>query len=146
MPAVPEEGLPKKGLAFDEETKLVYGVIFSLRNMVKKMAGRSAIYSWHVRYLLKRYTCYREEPFLAYKTSAYKLHFFESPSGFKFVLLSDPLIDSLRFLLRQIYQTAFQDHVVRNPFIQLDSRVSKRGLDNDAFRNAIDIIISSVTT
>jgi len=30
----------KPGLPFDEEAKLVYGVVFSLRNMVRKMAGR----------------------------------------------------------------------------------------------------------
>lgn len=28
------------GLPFDEEAKLVYGVILSLRNMVKKLSGR----------------------------------------------------------------------------------------------------------
>lgn len=33
----------KRGLPFDEESKLVYGVIFSLRNMVKKLAGRFVI-------------------------------------------------------------------------------------------------------
>lgn len=30
----------KAGLAFDEEAKLVYGIVFSLRNMVNKLAGR----------------------------------------------------------------------------------------------------------
>lgn len=28
------------GLAFDEEAKLVYGVILSLRNMIRKLSGR----------------------------------------------------------------------------------------------------------
>jgi len=28
------------GLAFDEECKLVYGVLLSLRNMVKKLSGK----------------------------------------------------------------------------------------------------------
>lgn len=28
------------GLAFDEEVKLVYGVVLSLRNMIKKLSGR----------------------------------------------------------------------------------------------------------
>jgi hypothetical protein len=28
------------GLPFDEEAKLVYGVVFSLRNMVQKLAGK----------------------------------------------------------------------------------------------------------
>lgn len=32
------------GLPFDEETKLVYGVILSLRNMVQKLSGRSALF------------------------------------------------------------------------------------------------------
>jgi hypothetical protein len=31
-----------RGLPFDEEAKLVYGVVFSLRNLVKKLAGRWA--------------------------------------------------------------------------------------------------------
>jgi len=33
--------VPTTGLSFDEEAKLVYGVVLSLRNMVKKLAGRS---------------------------------------------------------------------------------------------------------
>lgn len=33
-------GASQKGLPFDEETKLVYGVVLSLRNMVKKLSGR----------------------------------------------------------------------------------------------------------
>jgi trafficking protein particle complex subunit 1 len=31
---------PNAGLPFDEEAKLVYGVVLSLRNMVKKLSGR----------------------------------------------------------------------------------------------------------
>lgn len=33
-------GAQAKGLPFDEEAKLVYGVVLSLRNMVKKLSGR----------------------------------------------------------------------------------------------------------
>ena len=29
----------RKGLGFDEECKLLYGVVFSLRGMVKKLNG-----------------------------------------------------------------------------------------------------------
>lgn len=32
--------LTSTGLAFDEEAKLVYGVILSLRNMIQKLSGR----------------------------------------------------------------------------------------------------------
>ena len=36
----PPEPRRTGGLPFDEEAKLVYGVVLSLRNMVKKLAGR----------------------------------------------------------------------------------------------------------
>lgn len=35
--------VPTTGLSFDEEAKLVYGVVLSLRNMVKKLAGKSVL-------------------------------------------------------------------------------------------------------
>ncbi|WVR03920.1 hypothetical protein IAU60_000919 [Kwoniella sp. DSM 27419] len=106
-----------KGLPFDEEAKLVYGVILSLRNMVKKLSGR-------------------EEAFTSYSTGGYKLHLFETPTGYKFVLLSDPSSDSLRFVLRQLYVGPFVEYVVRNPLVKVDSR--EEGIDNDQFRTAVD--------
>ncbi|WWC87732.1 uncharacterized protein L201_002624 [Kwoniella dendrophila CBS 6074] len=106
-----------KGLPFDEESKLVYGVILSLRNMVKKLSGR-------------------EEAFTSYSTSSYKLHLFETPTNYRFVLLSDPSSDSLRFVLRQLYVGPFLEFVIRNPLINVDSRTE--GIDNDQFRAAVD--------
>ncbi|WVQ94516.1 hypothetical protein IAU59_001595 [Kwoniella sp. CBS 9459] len=106
-----------KGLPFDEEAKLVYGVILSLRNMVKKLSGR-------------------EEAFTSYSTGTYKLHLFETLTNYKFVLLSDPSSDSLRFVLRQLYVGPFLEYVVRNPLVDVDSR--DRGVDNDLFRTAVD--------
>ncbi|ORY29511.1 Sybindin-like protein [Naematelia encephala] len=105
------------GLPFDEETKLVYGVVLSMRNMVKKLSGR-------------------DETFTSYRTNTYKLHLYETLTGYRFVLLSDPSTDSLRFVLRQIYVGPFVDYVVRNPMVQLDSRTE--GIDNDHFRAAVD--------
>ncbi|WVQ78768.1 hypothetical protein IAT38_000859 [Cryptococcus sp. DSM 104549] len=110
------EKMPK-GLPFDEESKLVYGVVLSLRNMVKKLSGR-------------------DEAFTSYSTSQYKLHLYECLTGYKFVLLSDPSSDSLRFVLRQLYVGPFLEYVVRNPLVKMDSR--EEGIDNDQFRAAVD--------
>lgn len=88
----------------------------------------------HTFFLLFLLVIISDEAFIAYKTSAYKIHLFETPSGFKFVLFSDPNVDSLRFILRQIYQGAFMDFVVRNPMVELDSRISGKGIDSQAFR------------
>ncbi|KAK2463240.1 hypothetical protein APHAL10511_004895 [Amanita phalloides] len=104
-------------LPFDEEGKLVYGVVLSLRSMIKKLSGR-------------------DEPFVAYKTSTYKLHFYETLTGYKFIMLSDPEIDSLRVALRQIYAGPFIDYVVRNPLSTMDSRT--HGIDNEYFRASVD--------
>ncbi|KAJ7178481.1 TRAPP complex subunit bet5 [Mycena crocata] len=112
------------GLAFDEEAKLVYGVVLSLRNMVKKLSGR-------------------DESFVNYRTSAYKLHVYESVSGYKFVMLSDPAAESLRFILRQIYVGPFLEYVVRNPLVQMDSR--EYGIDNEYFRASIDRLVRGLS-
>ncbi|KAL5507477.1 BET5 [Sanghuangporus vaninii] len=106
-------------LAFDEEAKLVYGVILSLRTMIKKLSKR-------------------DENFTAYRTSTYKLHLYETPSLYKFVLLTDPKIDgpAVRFALRQVYAGPFLEYVVRNPLVQMDSR--ERGIDNEYFRASVD--------
>ncbi|KAF8893797.1 Sybindin-like protein [Infundibulicybe gibba] len=112
------------GLAFDEEAKLVYGVILSLRNMIKKISGR-------------------DEQFVNYRTSAYKLHVYETPSGYKFVMISDPTVDSLRLVLRQIYMGPFLEYVVRNPLVTMDSR--EHGIDNEYFRTSTDRLIRGLS-
>ncbi|KAF9049782.1 TRAPP complex subunit bet5 [Panaeolus papilionaceus] len=112
------------GLPFDEEAKLVYGVVISLRNMVKKLSTR-------------------DEQFVNYRTSSYKLHLFETISGYKFVMLSDPKADSLRFVLRQIYVGPFLEYVVRNPLVKMDSK--EQGIDNEYFRASVDRLIRGLS-
>ncbi|KAF9465061.1 TRAPP complex subunit bet5, partial [Collybia nuda] len=119
----PPLALSSTGLAFDEEAKLVYGVILSLRNMIRKISGRQA--------------------FVNYRTSTYKLHVYETISGYKFVMLSDPSTDSLRFVLRQIYVGPFLEYVVRNPLVRMDSR--DYGVDNEYFRSSVDRLVRGLS-
>jgi len=111
-------------LPFDEEAKLVYGVVLSLRNMIRKLSGR-------------------DDQFVNYRTNAYKLHLFETPTGYKFVMLSDPKSDSLRFVLRQIYVGPFIEHVVRNPLVKMDSQ--EQGIDNEYFRASVDRLVRGLS-
>ncbi|KAG9316575.1 snare-like protein [Chiua virens] len=125
VPSQPSSDAPKSNaLPFDEEAKLVYGVILSLRHMVKKLTGR-------------------DEQFTSYRTSAYRLHLYETISGYKFVCLSDPSTEGLRFVLRQIYSGPFVDFVVRNPLVPMDSR--EQGIDNDYFRASVDRLIRGLS-
>lgn len=86
--------------------------------------------------------CIRDEQFVSYKTSAYKLHLYETISGYKFVMLSDPEVDTLRTALHSIYAGPFLDYVVRNPLVSMDSR--ERGIDNEYFRAATDREVKSM--
>lgn len=112
------------GLPFDEESKLVYGVILSLRNMIKRLSGR-------------------DESFVSYRTSTYKLHLFETVTNYRFVMLSDSNAESLRFVMRSIYTGPFLEYVVRNPLVPMDSR--ERGVDNEYFRASVDRLVRGLT-
>jgi hypothetical protein len=85
----------------------------------------------------------RDEQFTSYRTSTYRLHLFETMSGYKFVMLSDPSADSLRFALRQIYAGPFLEYVVRNPLMTMDSR--EQGIDNEYFRAATDRLVRGLS-
>ena len=76
-----------------------------------------------------------------YRTSSYKLHLFETVSGYKFVLFTDPTADSaaIRMALRAIYVGPFLEYVVRNPLVSMDSKTY--GIDNEYFRSSIDRVM-----
>ncbi|THH07225.1 hypothetical protein EW145_g3522 [Phellinidium pouzarii] len=85
----------------------------------------------------------RDENFTSYRTSTYKMHLYETPTLYKFVLLSDPKVEgpSARFALRQMYSGPFLEYVVRNPLVPMDSR--ERGIDNEYFRASVDRLMKS---
>ena len=85
----------------------------------------------------------RDESFVSYRTSTYKLHLFETVSGYRFVMLSDPNAESLRFVMRSIYTGPFLEYVVRNPLVPMDSR--ERGVDNEYFRASIDRLVRGLS-
>lgn len=69
------------------------------------------------------------------------MHLYETPTLYKFVLLSDPKSDGapVRFMLRSIYAGPFLEYVVRNPLVPMDSQ--ERGIDNEYFRASTDRLV-----
>ncbi|TPX31973.1 hypothetical protein SmJEL517_g04798 [Synchytrium microbalum] len=108
-------------ISFEEESKLVYGVILSLRNMVSKLTGKSS------------------EGFIAYKTSAYKLHYFETPTGLKFVMNTDSNMESCREALRQIYAQIYVEYVAKNPLVKFDTPIT-----NELFRISLNKFVKGM--
>ncbi|KAK9763712.1 Trafficking protein particle complex subunit BET5 [Basidiobolus ranarum] len=108
----------------EEESKLVYGVILSLRNFANKLSPKQP-----------------GDGFLSYRTNTYKLHYYETLSGLKFVLMSDPGVDNMREALRQIYGQIYVEFVVKNPLIKVD----REFITNEHFRNALNRYIKSLS-
>ena len=67
-----------------DDAKLIFGAVFSLRNMVRKLGGD-------------------DDAFISYRTAQYKLHYYETPSSLRLVLLTDTGVLSMRNVLHQIY-------------------------------------------
>ena len=67
-----------------DDAKLIFGTVFSLRNMVRKLGGE-------------------DDAFISYRTAQYKLHYYETPTNLRFALLTEPAALSMRNVLHQIY-------------------------------------------
>lgn len=46
-----------------------------------------------------------KEGFLGFKTNCYKLNYYETPTGLKFILNTDSNVGNIRDILHQLYST-----------------------------------------
>ncbi|XP_053954495.1 trafficking protein particle complex subunit 1 [Anastrepha ludens] len=88
----------KSGVSREEEAKLTYGMLFSIKSFVSKISPHDP-----------------REGFLYYKTNRYALHYLETPSGLKFVLYTDTAALNVKELLQQLYSKVWVEYVVRDP-------------------------------
>lgn len=88
----------KSGVSREEEAKLTYGMLFSIKSFVSKISPQDP-----------------REGFLYYKTNRYALHYMETPSGLKFVLYTDTAALNVKELLQQLYSKIWVEYVVRDP-------------------------------
>ena len=86
------------GISREEEFKLMYGMIFSIKSLISRLSVTSA-----------------KEGLISYTASSYKLHYYETPTGLKFVMNTDTSVGSVQDVLRHIYARIFVEYVVRNP-------------------------------
>eukprot|EP01071_Lankesteria_metandrocarpae_P000327 Lankesteria_metandrocarpae@DN1046_c0_g1_i1.p1 len=94
---------PKGRTVSRSDQKLLSGLLFSLKSFSLKMSPSSST-GGALR-----------QPFNSFTTSVYKLHCYETLSGYKFVLMTDPTVPEMSSHLQNIHQTIFVDHVVWSP-------------------------------
>lgn len=97
------EGDAHAPLPLDEKHKLMFGMLYSLKKITEQCVPQRA-----------------EAPgadggLKGFATNSYKLHFFESASRVKIVLLTEPNAPDLQETLRSIYSDIYVEYVVKNP-------------------------------
>ncbi|KAF2993094.1 TRAPP subunit bet5 [Curvularia kusanoi] len=113
-----------KGLSHADDEKLIFGLVFSLRNMVTKLGGA-------------------DDTFLSYRTGEYKLHYYETPTRMKFVMLTDTKVPNLRQYLYQIWANLYVEYVVKNPLAPTE-HPGGVGVSNELFERGLEAFLGAV--
>lgn len=66
----------------------------------------------------------RSEGFQSFRTSTYRLHYYESLTGIKFILMTDASSGSMRDTLRYVYSNIYVDKAVKNPIFHHNQELS----------------------
>ncbi|KAJ4335898.1 Trafficking protein particle complex subunit BET5 [Didymella glomerata] len=115
---------PHRGLSHADDEKLIFGLVFSLRNMVTKLGGA-------------------DDTFLSYRTGEYKLHYYETPTRMKFVMLTDTKAPNLRQYLYQIWANLYVEYVVKNPLAPME-HPGGVGVSNELFERGLEAFLGAV--
>lgn len=81
--------------------------------------------------------------FVSFKTNKYKLHYYETPTNLKLVLLTDPSKPSMRDVLHEIYVNLFVEYVIKNALSPQEFS-SAQPIDNELFNTGLDTFIKSL--
>jgi hypothetical protein len=97
--------------------------------------------------------------FLSYRTGQYKLHYYETPTNIKFVMLTDVASQNMRGVLHQIYVHLYVEfgkcfnpatchvadsfQVVKNPLAPVE-HPGGEGVNNELFEMAVEQFVSGV--
>jgi len=114
----------RKALSKEDDAKLIFGLVFSLRNMVRKLGGE-------------------DDAFLSYRTGEYKLHYYETPTRLKFVMLTDTKADRMRAVLHQIWALLYVEYVVKNPLSPVE-HPGGIGVACTLFEQGLDTFVAQV--
>jgi hypothetical protein len=109
-----------------EEKKLVFGMLFSLKDFTHKLSPRA-----------------ESEELRMVKTKAFCLHHYESVTGLMFVLNSDTDTPSQYARLEHLYKNVYIDYVARSPLY--DSRSGKQ-IQSQIFSTKVEKYLHAETT
>jgi trafficking protein particle complex subunit 1 len=83
-----------------------------------------------------------EDSFISYRTGEYKLHYYETPTKMKFVMLTDTKTNNLRVVLQQIWANLYVEYVVKNPLSPVE-HPGGVGVATELFEMGLDRFVVS---
>ncbi|KAJ2307349.1 TRAPP complex subunit bet5 [Coemansia sp. RSA 2706] len=122
-----------RNVAMEEEAKLVYGVVYSTRNIINKLNSKDSPQGGN------------PGGFMSFATNTYRLHYYEAPTGVKFVLNTDVGATSMQPVLEMIYRNIYVEYVVKNPLFRVDPKTSTP-IENDYFRAVLNNYIREISS
>jgi len=81
--------------------------------------------------------------FLCYRTKEYKLHYYETLTRMKFVMMTDTRTNNLQLILHQIWATLYVEYVVKNPLAPVE-HAGGVGVTNELFEAALERFVSTM--
>lgn len=105
--------------------KLLFGMIFSLKNISKKLGEEID-----------------HNQLRSFSTGNYRVHFFETLTNFKFVLVSDLEVDNLQKQLQELHANIFVKTVVFNALSPIEFGENK--ISNPNFIQKSDAFLKSL--
>ena len=104
------------------DQKLMFGFLFSLKQVVSKLTPDNGTPGFH-----------------ACQTNRFKLNYFETATGLRFVLNTDPQCGDMRAALQHIYSAIYVEYASKNPLYAAGAP-----LDSDEFIGALDKYVRSL--
>mmetsp|Transcript_1323 Transcript_1323/g.1842 ORF Transcript_1323/g.1842 Transcript_1323/m.1842 type:complete len:158 (-) Transcript_1323:1205-1678(-) len=131
----PKGSAPDDDEQLSEQRKLIFGMVFSLRELVGSMVPKTEI---------------RDPGLHSVRTGASTLHMYETANGLRFVLYTDNGSKgqdgpSIRSALRHIYTEIWVDSVVRSPLYRCPDDNSKQfDISSTNFEGRLDAYLGSM--
>ncbi|XP_042475484.1 trafficking protein particle complex subunit 1-like isoform X1 [Macadamia integrifolia] len=117
---------PLRTLNANQDHKLMFGLLFSLKSFTAKMDPTSVEKGNLGVPQLPGQGC----SFHSFRSNTYKLSFMESPSGIKIILVTHPKTGDLRESLKYIYNL-YVEYVTKNPLYTPATPIRMWRLDQD---------------
>lgn len=101
-------------------SKLLFGVLYSLKNVASKLGDNSG-----------------SNKLNSFSNANYRIHFIETLTNLKFVLVSDNTVDNLQSTLWELYSNYYRNNIVFNPLSPIDFKPDQV-IANSNFINQTD--------